>query len=69
MPRRSPSFSRLELKRALRSLREIGTPAKAVEFSPNGKFTTIIGEPDAIGNSNNPWDEAIANATNEERPA
>ena len=61
MPQRPDSFTKTELKRALKSLREIGVPVKGVEFAPNGKFTALVGEPEpAAANGDADLDRELA---------
>ena len=71
MPRAEILYPRSRVSRAIKAVEDAGKLAKAVEFNPSGSFTVIIGEPGApdataIGNGN-PWDQAIRDATNEER--
>lgn len=64
------SFTKNEVKRAVRSLLEEGLPIRGVTIEADGRFTVLAGEPEptAADENGNPWD-GVLNDADPERAA
>ncbi len=72
MSRRPWRFAPLEIKRAIRLMRDSGLQVSRVEIGPDGTIridTTPPSTADGESNAGNPWDEVPINAADEKRPS
>ena len=63
-------FHQREVSRALRAVRDSGTPVDRVEIDPTtGKISVILAKPGEAANtdSKNPWDEVLKDDSDKER--
>jgi hypothetical protein len=72
LSRRSSSFSKADVTRALIGVRAAGLEIARIEVDPDtGKIVVVTGKPGEGDNGEalNPWDEVLPHAADKERPA
>ena len=67
--RRPLRFHQREAERLMRAVRKMGLPIGRVDVDPTGRISIATVKEANTDQTNNPWDEVLTDATDEERPA
>jgi hypothetical protein len=62
-------FKKTDMKRAIDTAREAGLAIDRVDITKDGGISIVVANSKATAASENPWDEVLIDAANEERPA